>query len=52
MTAYVPYSGPEIGKGQFSTVYVGKYFGDLVAVKKQIRTEGVRMHFDIFAYIP
>jgi len=29
--------GPQIGRGQFSTVYVGKYFGDIVAVKKQTR---------------
>lgn len=29
--------GPQIGRGQFSTVYVGKYFGDTVAVKKQTR---------------
>ena len=34
-------SGPEIGKGEFSNVYVGKYFGDLVAVKKQTRTQRV-----------
>eukprot|EP01038_Epipyxis_sp_PR26KG_P007775 gene7775-10562_t len=31
--------GPEIGKGKFSIVYIGKYFGDLVAVKKQTRIE-------------
>jgi serine/threonine protein kinase len=29
--------GQKIGQGQFSTVYVGKYFGDLIAVKKQVR---------------
>lgn len=29
--------GEEIGTGHFSTVYVARYFGDLVAVKKQIR---------------
>lgn len=34
--------GPEIGKGHFSMVYLGKYFGDLVAVKKQIRKQVVR----------
>jgi hypothetical protein len=34
-------SGPEIGKGEFSNVYVGKYFGDLVAVKKQTRNTRV-----------
>lgn len=28
-----------MGEGQFSTVYVGKYFGDNVAVKKQTRDE-------------
>lgn len=39
------HSGPEIGKGQFSTVYAGKYFGDLVAVKKQIRKQVVRFFF-------
>lgn len=32
-------SGPIIGEGQFSTVYLGKYFGDYVAVKKQIRED-------------
>jgi hypothetical protein len=32
-------SGPEIGAGQFSTVYIGKYFGDVVAVKKQVRED-------------
>lgn len=29
--------GPLIGQGQFATVYLGKYFGDYVAVKKQVR---------------
>ena len=29
--------GPQIGEGQFSTVYFGIYFGDPVAVKKQTR---------------
>ncbi|CAM9842462.1 unnamed protein product, partial [Phaeothamnion confervicola] len=29
--------GPTIGEGAFSTVYVGRYFGDAVAVKKQTR---------------
>ena len=29
--------GPEIGSGMFSKVYLGDYFGDLVAVKKQTR---------------
>ena len=29
--------GPLIGQGQFATVYMGKYFGDYVAVKKQVR---------------
>lgn len=28
--------GPEIGSGNFSSVFVAKYFGDLVAVKKQV----------------
>lgn len=32
-------SGPKIGEGQFSKVFIGKYFGDHVAVKKQIRKE-------------
>lgn len=31
--------GPQIGEGQFSTVYLGKYFGDYVAVKKQVRED-------------
>lgn len=30
-------SGPKIGQGMFSQVFVGKYFGDYVAVKKQTR---------------
>jgi hypothetical protein len=34
-------SGPQIGQGQFSKVYIGKYFGDYVAIKKQIRQEKV-----------
>ncbi|CAM9406613.1 unnamed protein product [Ectocarpus sp. 4 AP-2014] len=29
--------GPAVGEGAFSTVYIGKYFGDVVAVKKQTR---------------
>ena len=29
--------GPVIGSGQFSRVYLAKYFGDYVAVKKQTR---------------
>jgi serine/threonine protein kinase len=29
--------GKQIGAGQFSTVHIGKYFGDYVAVKKQVR---------------
>eukprot|EP00752_Nemacystus_decipiens_P005943 g5367.t1 len=29
--------GPAVGEGAFSTVYIGKYFGDIVAVKKQTR---------------
>jgi serine/threonine protein kinase len=29
--------GPQIGQGQFSTVFLGRYFGDLVAIKKQTR---------------
>ncbi|CAM9762592.1 unnamed protein product [Ascophyllum nodosum] len=29
--------GPSVGEGAFSTVYIGKYFGDVVAVKKQTR---------------
>lgn len=29
--------GPKIGSGQFSVVYLGKYFGDFVAIKKQTR---------------
>ncbi|CAM9605913.1 unnamed protein product, partial [Choristocarpus tenellus] len=29
--------GPAVGEGAFSTVYVGTYFGDVVAVKKQTR---------------
>lgn len=29
--------GPPIGEGAFSTVFVGRYFGDIVAVKKQTR---------------
>ena len=28
--------GKAVGEGQFGSVYIGKYFGDLVAVKKQI----------------
>ena len=36
---YIYISGPEIGSGQFSTVYIGKYFGDYVAVKKQTRED-------------
>lgn len=31
--------GPKIGQGQFSTVFIGKYFGDLVAIKKQAREQ-------------
>ena len=27
--------GPCIGKGNFASVYIGRYFGDVVAVKKQ-----------------
>jgi serine/threonine protein kinase len=34
-------SGPQIGQGQFSKVYIGKYFGDYVAIKKQIRQDKV-----------
>ncbi len=34
-------SGPQIGEGQFSRVYIGKYFGDYVAVKKQTRQDKV-----------
>ena len=34
--------GPVIGSGQFSTVHLGEYFGDLVAVKKQTREQQVR----------
>jgi serine/threonine protein kinase len=30
--------GPELGQGQFSTVHLGKYFGDLVAIKVQHRS--------------
>ncbi len=33
--------GPVIGSGQFSTVHLGEYFGDLVAVKKQTREQQV-----------
>eukprot|EP00953_Heterococcus_sp_UTEX-ZZ885_P028824 15365-Heterococcus_DN1.PRE.1 len=29
--------GPSIGEGAFSTVYAARYFGDVVAVKKQTR---------------
>eukprot|EP01041_Mallomonas_annulata_P012157 gene12157-25510_t len=29
--------GPKIGEGEFSTVFIGKYCGDYVAVKKQSR---------------
>lgn len=29
--------GKLIGQGQFATVYAGKYFGDYVAIKKQVR---------------
>lgn len=29
--------GPSIGEGAFSTVFAGRYFGDIVAVKKQTR---------------
>jgi serine/threonine protein kinase len=29
--------GQQIGQGQFSTVYIGRYFGDIIAVKKQTR---------------
>jgi serine/threonine protein kinase len=31
--------GKEIGTGQFGSVHIGTYFGDLVAVKKQYRKE-------------
>ena len=31
--------GKIIGKGAFSTVHIGRYFGDLVAIKKQIRDQ-------------
>ena len=34
---YFIHSGPKIGAGQFSEVFIGKYFGDFVAVKKQTR---------------
>lgn len=30
-------TGQLIGQGQFATVYLGKYFGEYVAVKKQVR---------------
>jgi serine/threonine protein kinase len=29
--------GKLIGQGQFATVHAGKYFGDYVAIKKQVR---------------
>lgn len=32
-------SGKIIGTGAFSTVHIGRYFGDVVAVKKQTREE-------------
>ena len=38
--------GPEIGQGQFSNVFIGKYFGDYVAVKKQARDQR-----DLAAYL-
>jgi len=31
--------GPKIGSGHFSSVFIGRYFGDYVAVKKQLREE-------------
>jgi len=31
--------GPEVGRGMFSTVHVGKYFGDVVAIKIQKREQ-------------
>ncbi|CAM9267780.1 unnamed protein product, partial [Ectocarpus sp. 12 AP-2014] len=38
--------GPQIGQGAFSKVYLGRYFGELVAVKKQARREA-----DLEAYL-
>jgi serine/threonine protein kinase len=37
--------GPQIGAGEFSKVYIGSYFGDLVAIKKQSRVlEGLETY--------
>jgi serine/threonine protein kinase len=36
---YFVFSGKIIGRGAFSTVHIGRYFGDLVAVKKQTRDQ-------------
>lgn len=38
---FILFSGPQIGEGQFSRVFLGKYFGDYVAIKKQIRQDKV-----------
>eukprot|EP00903_Cladosiphon_okamuranus_P018790 g17286.t1 len=38
--------GPQIGQGAFSKVYLGRYLGELVAVKKQARREA-----DLEAYL-
>jgi serine/threonine protein kinase len=29
--------GPQIGQGAFSKIYLGRYFGDVVAIKEQLR---------------
>ena len=34
-------TGQLIGQGQFATVYLGKYFGEYVAVKKQVRDDEI-----------
>ena len=31
------YKGPQIGEGAFSKIFLGRYFGDIVAVKEQVR---------------
>ena len=43
--------GPVIGSGQFSTVHLGEYFGDLVAVKKQTREQQVHATIHLFVHL-
>ena len=33
------FKGPQIGAGSFSKIYLGRYFGDVVAIKEQVRDQ-------------